>query len=60
MGYNPWGRKESDTIERLLCVCLCVYWPIRPSILAWRTPLPDREAWQASVYRVAKSQTLQK
>ena len=20
MGYNPWGRKESDTTERLLCV----------------------------------------
>ena len=27
------------------------YWPIRPSILAWRTLLPDREAWQATVYR---------
>ena len=27
------------------------------SILAWRIPLPDREAWQATVYRVAKSQT---
>ena len=22
VGYNPWGRKESDTTERLLCV-LC-------------------------------------
>ena len=21
VGYNPWGRKESDTTERLLCVC---------------------------------------
>ena len=20
MGYNPWGRKESDTTERLLCI----------------------------------------
>ena len=27
------------------------YWPICSSILAWRTPLPDREAWQATVYR---------
>ena len=36
------------------------YWPICSSILAWRTPLPDREAWQATVYRVAKSQTLLK
>ena len=23
VGYNPWGRKESDTTERLLCVCVC-------------------------------------
>ena len=26
------------------------------SILAWRIPM-DREAWQATVHRVAKSQT---
>ena len=25
------------------------YWPIHSSILAWRAPLPDREAWQATV-----------
>ena len=24
VGYTPWGRKESDTTERLLCVCVCV------------------------------------
>ena len=23
MGYNPWGRKELDTTEQLLCVCVC-------------------------------------
>jgi len=34
--------------------------PYRSSVLAWRTPLTDREAWQATVYRVAKSQTLPK
>ena len=34
------------------------YWPTHSSIVAWRTPLPEREAWQATVYRVAKSQTL--
>ena len=33
------------------------YWPICSSIPVWRTPLPDREAWQATVYRVAKSRT---
>ena len=33
------------------------YWPIRSSILAWRTPLSDREAWQATVHRVAKLET---
>ena len=32
-------------------------WPIHSSILAWRTPFPDREAWQATVYRFAKSWT---
>ena len=36
------------------------YWPICSSILVWRIPLPDREACQATVYRVAKSQTLLK
>ena len=30
------------------------YWPTYSSILAWRTPLPDREAWQDTVYRVTK------
>ena len=24
VGYNLWGHKESDTTERLLCVCVCV------------------------------------
>ena len=34
--------------------------PIRSSILAWRIHLPDREAWQATVHRVATSGTLPK
>ena len=29
-----------------------------PIFLPVRTPLPNREAWQATVYRVTKSQTL--
>ena len=33
---------------------------MRSSILAWRNPLPDREAWQATVYRVTKNRTLLK
>ena len=32
------------------------YWAISSNILAWRTA-PDREAWQATVYRFAKSWT---
>ena len=24
VGYNPWGRKESDTTEQGVCVCVCV------------------------------------
>ena len=33
------------------------YWPMPSSILAWRIPLPGREAWQATVYKTAKSRT---
>ena len=33
------------------------YWPICSSILAWRIPLRDTEAQQATVHRVAKSLT---
>ena len=32
-------------------------WPICSSILAWRTPLPGREVWQAPVSSVAESDT---
>ena len=24
VGYNPWGRQESDTTERRVYVCVCV------------------------------------
>ena len=34
------------------------YWPICSSVLAYRNIFPDREAYQATVYRVKKSQTL--
>ena len=33
------------------------YWPIRSSILAWRTSFLDTDAWQATVYKVAKLDT---
>ena len=36
------------------------YWPVGSSISAWRTSLPDREAWQATAYRASKSRTLAK
>ena len=36
------------------------YWPIHSSVLAWRTPFPDKEAWQAAVFRATKSWTLPK
>ena len=36
------------------------YWPICSSILVWRTPLHDREAWQATIHRAAESWTLTK
>ena len=30
------------------------YWPIHSSILAQRIPLPDREAWQATVFSLVQ------
>ena len=33
------GQQEIQCCRRV--------WPICSSVLAWRTPLPDREAWQA-------------
>ena len=50
------GQQEIYALER----CDHQFWPICSSILAWRTRLPDREAWQAKVHRVAMSQTLLK
>ena len=49
-GVGGEGSKKYSTLEGYGNQ----YWPICSSILAWRTPLPDREAWQATVYRVAE------
>ena len=55
-GDDGWGSRNYSTLEGYGNQ----YWPICSSILTWRTCLPDREAWQATVYRVAKSRTLLK
>ena len=55
-GIGGSGSRRYSVLEG----CGNRYWPIRSSVLAWRTPLPDREAWQATVYRVTKSWTLPK
>ena len=36
------------------------YWQISSHIFAWRPNLPNREAWQAIVYRLSKSWTLKR
>ena len=41
--YSPWGRKESDTTERLH--------------FHFQEIVKDREAWRASVSGMAKSRT---
>ena len=33
------------------------YWPVRSRILPWRTPSPDKEAWQTSVQGCKESDT---
>ena len=36
------------------------YWQISSHIFAWRPNLPNREGWQAVVYRLSKSWTLKR
>ena len=49
-GVGNSGSKKYASLERYGNK----YWPVCSNMFAWRTPLPDREAWQATVYRVAK------
>ena len=59
-GWSPWGRKESDTTERLhfhfslSCIGEGNGTPLQYSCL--ENPM-DRGAWWAAVHGVAKSQT---
>ena len=60
VGYSPWGRKESDTTERLhfhfSLSSLEKEMATHSSVLAWRIP-GTGEAWWAAVYGVAQSRT---
>ena len=55
-GVGGWDNRKYSVLEGYGNQ----YWPVGSSILAWRTLLPDREAWQAIVHRVAKNWTLPK
>ena len=61
MGYSPWGRKESDTTERLhfhfslSCIGEGNGNPLQCSCL--ENPR-DGGAWWAAIYGVTQSQTL--
>ena len=44
-GVGGWGGRKYSALEGYGDQ----YWPIHSSMLAWRTPFPDREAWQATV-----------
>ena len=39
VGYTPWGRKESDTTERLLCVCVCACVLYSPLAIKFEVPI---------------------
>jgi len=67
VGYSPWGRKESDTTERLHFLSLFLGIGIRidlfqkkmatySSILAWRIPWME-EPGEPQFIGLAKSQT---
>ena len=63
MGYSPWNHKGWDTTERLdfhfqkgMATSIGQYAPVFLPV----NPFSDREAWPATVYWVAKSQTLPK
>ena len=62
-GTYPWGRKESDTTERLRfhfsLSSLEKEMATHSSVLAWRIPGTGGALW-ASVYGVAQSRTRQK
>ena len=34
VGYNPWCRKELDTTERLLCVCVFKLYDIKGRLVS--------------------------
>ena len=52
-GVGGWGSRNHSALEGYGNQ----YLPICSSIFAWRIPLPDIEAWQATGYRVAESET---
>ena len=60
MGYSPWGRKESDTTERLSLTLAHLRKQLEKemathsSVLAWRIPM-GRGTWWAIVHGVKKS-----
>ena len=54
---GSWRLGQQEICSRRVCN---QYWPICSNILVWRAPFPDRVAWQATVYRVSKRQTLPK
>ena len=52
-------RYSGELVARAEC-SRRVWYPVLANMLqysCWRTPLPDREAWQVTVYRVTMSQT---
>ena len=57
MGYSPWGRKESETTERLHFHfhALEKKMATHSSTVAWR--VPGTGAWWAAVYGVTQSRT---
>ena len=53
VGYSPWGRKESDTVERLTLSLSLEGWPFRPCLSSTMQISQNDSLSSSSAYRLS-------
>ena len=53
VGYSPWGRKESDTVERLTLSLSLEGWPFRPRLSSTMQISQNDSLSSSSAYRLS-------